>query len=119
MRVPRGSVTGVRYPEEEWYGRLVHVEVDVKNVGEAAGKLFAYIMNPYTGETVSPVAYTSVLPVNGSQTLTLDAVHRQEGYRVMVGHQQRTPRMERVDASLNLRLKALIEGMKLEKRLKQ
>jgi len=64
------DIPDVRAPLQAGAGESITIEVDLKNIGTGAGKLYGYIKDTDTNQIVGAKAYTSSLPVNGTQTLT-------------------------------------------------
>jgi len=69
---PKASIVNISAPPEAGYGSSVHIDVQLKNVGGAAGKLFAYIKDTDTGQVVGTKGYTPSLAVNASGHLIWD-----------------------------------------------
>jgi hypothetical protein len=85
---PKASITAVRAPAEAGYGTLIHIEADLKNIGDGAGKLYAYIKDADTNSIVGSKTYTASLDVNGTATLAWDLSMPNKDWNLIVwaGH---------------------------------
>jgi len=84
----KASIEAVRHPPSAGAYSAVHIETDLKNVGTAAGKLFAYVKDRDTGSVAGLLTYTDTLPIGSTATLAWDPVMPNKDWhlQIVAGH---------------------------------